>query len=94
MNYQSFSMPILRPFANMSTSVRNIVESDYGGMVFEDFLSRNVSPNNKNIIDDYLARRGRRENVVGRRYLQQLRNSVLSPYSYTDFFTVSYAVVP
>ena len=61
-----------------------IVESDYGGMlfgiVFEDFLSRSLSPSNKNIIDDYLARRGWRESVVGRRYLQQLRNSVLSLY--------------
>ena len=63
---------------------QNIVESDYGGMlfgmVFEDFLSRNLSPSNKNIIDDYLARRGWRESVAGRRYLQQLRNSVLSLY--------------
>ena len=63
---------------------QSIVESDYGGMlfgmVFEDFLSRNLSPSNKNIIDDYLARRGWRESVAGRRYLQQLRNSVLSLY--------------
>lgn len=63
---------------------QNIVESDYGGMlfgaVFEDFLSRNLLPGNKNIIDDYLARRGWRESVTGRRYLQQLRNSVLSLY--------------
>ena len=63
---------------------QNIVESYYGGIlfgiVFEDFLSRNLSPSNKNIVDDYLARRGWRESVVGRRYLQQLRNSVLSLY--------------
>jgi hypothetical protein len=63
---------------------QNIVESDYGGMlfgmVFEDFLSRNLSPSNKNMIDDYLAHRGWRESVTGRRYLQQLRNSILSLY--------------
>jgi hypothetical protein len=63
---------------------QNIVESDYGGMlfgmVFEDFLSRKLSPRNKNIIDDYLARRGWRESVTGRRYLQQLQNSILSLY--------------
>jgi len=63
---------------------QNIVESDYGGMlfgmVFEDFLSRKLSPSNKNIIDDYLARRGWRESVTGRRYLQQLQNSILSLY--------------
>ena len=61
-----------------------IAESDYGGMLFgvmfEDFLSRRLSPRNKNIIDDYLARSGWRESVVGRRYLQQLRDSVLSVY--------------
>jgi hypothetical protein len=61
-----------------------IVERDYGGMLFgvmfEDFLSRRLSPSNKNIIDDYLARRGWRESVAGRRYLQQLRDSVLSVY--------------
>lgn len=61
-----------------------IVECDYGGMlfgvVFEDLLSRRLSPRNNNIVDDYLARRGWRESVVGRRYLQQLRDSVLSVY--------------
>jgi len=61
-----------------------IVESDYGGMlfgvVFEDLLSRRLSPRNNNIVDDYLERRGWRESVVGRRYLQQLRDSVLSVY--------------
>lgn len=62
----------------------NIVESDYGGMlfgiIFEDFLSRRLAPDNKNIVDDYLERRGWRESVGGRRYLQQLRDSILSVY--------------
>ena len=61
-----------------------IVEHDYGGMLFgvmfEDFLSRRSSPSNRNVIDDYLARRGWRESPAGRRYLQQLRDSVLSVY--------------
>jgi uncharacterized protein (DUF2384 family) len=59
-------------------------EHGYGGMlfgmIFEDFLSRRLSPNNKNIIDDYLTHRGWRESVPGRRYLRQLRDSVLSVY--------------
>jgi hypothetical protein len=63
---------------------QTMVEYDYGGMLFgvmfEDFLSRRLSPGNKNIIDDYLERRGWRESVAGRRYLQQLRDSVLSVY--------------
>lgn len=61
-----------------------IVEHDYGGMLFgvmfEDFLSRRLSPGNRNVTDDYLARRGWRESPAGRRYLQQLRDSVLSVY--------------
>jgi hypothetical protein len=63
---------------------QELEEHDYGGMLFglmfEDFLSRHLSPNNKNIIDDYLTRRGWRESVPGRRYLRQLRDSVLSVY--------------
>jgi uncharacterized protein (DUF2384 family) len=54
------------------------------GMMFEDFLSRRLSPDNKNIIDDYLKRRGWRESVAGRRYLQQLRDSVLSLYEVVE----------
>ena len=62
---------------------RTIVECDYSGMlfgvVFEDLLSRRMSSKN-NIVDDYLSRCGWRESVIGRRYLQELRDSVLSVY--------------
>lgn len=50
------------------------------GMMFEDFLSRRIPPDGKNVVDDYLKRRGWRESVPGRRYLQQLRDSELSLY--------------
>ena len=67
---------------------QKIEESKYGGMLygvmFEDFLSRGFSSGNKNIVDDYLARRGWRESVAGRRYLQQLRDSVLSIYEVVE----------
>jgi hypothetical protein len=60
----------------------------YGGMlfgiVFEDFLSRRLPPDDNNIIDDYLRRRGWRESVPGRRYLQQLRDSLLSLYEVVE----------
>jgi len=54
------------------------------GIVFEDLLSRRLPPDNRNIIDDYLQRRGWRESVHGRRYLQQLRDSVLCLYEVID----------
>ncbi|NIO42638.1 MAG: hypothetical protein GTO41_22330, partial [Burkholderiales bacterium] len=51
--------------------------ADYGDMLFgvfiEDLASRRFSPGNRNIVDDYLERRGWRESVLGRRYLQLLR---------------------
>lgn len=63
---------------------QKIADLDYGGMlfgvVFEDLLSRRLSPGDRNIVDDYLQRRGWRESVAGRRYLQQLRDSVLNLY--------------
>jgi hypothetical protein len=69
---------------NQEDLVLELEEHGYGGMlfglVFEDFISRRLPPDNKNIIDDYLKRRGWRESVPGRRYLQKLRDSVLSLY--------------
>jgi len=67
---------------------QELEEQGYGGMLlgimFEDFLSHRLPPDDKNIIDDYLKRRGWRESVPGRRYLQQLRDSVLSLYEVVD----------
>lgn len=54
------------------------------GMMWEDFLSRSLSPDDKNIIDDYLMRRGWSESVSGRRYLRELRDSVVSLYEVVE----------
>jgi hypothetical protein len=65
--------------------VQELAEHDYGGMLFgmmfEDLASRGLPPDGRNLIDDYLQRRGWRESAPGRRYLRQLRNSVLSLYA-------------
>ncbi len=67
---------------------QELAEHGYGGMLFglmfEDFISRRLQPDDKNIIDDYLKRRGWRDSVPGRRYLQQLRDSVLSLYEVVE----------
>ena len=49
--------------------------------VLEDFFTaRFGDEGEKNVIDDYLKRRGWREKVPAKRYLEALRNSVLSLY--------------
>ncbi len=67
---------------------QELAEHGYGGMLFglmfEDFISRRLAPGDRNIIDDYLKRRGWHESVPGRRYLQQLRDSVLSLYEVVE----------
>lgn len=67
---------------------RELAEHGYGdmlfGMMFEDFICRDPAPDGMNLIDDYLKRRSWRESVHGRRYLQQLRDSVLSLYEVTE----------
>lgn len=67
---------------------QELAEHDYAGMLFgmmfEDFISRDPAPDGKNLIGDYLKRRGWRESVHGRRYLQQLRDSVLSLYEVVE----------
>jgi hypothetical protein len=63
---------------------QELAERGYGGMLFgmlfEDLASRGLTPNGRNLIDDYLQRRRWRESASGRRYLRQLRDSVLSLY--------------
>ncbi len=54
------------------------------GIMFEDLLSRPTMLDNINIVEDYLKRRGWRESVKGRRYLQQLAESTLSLYEIVD----------
>src|SRR3954451_20502655 len=50
------------------------------GCAFEDFLPREFEPDGRNVVDDYLERRGWTEPVAAKRYLQDLRRSVMSVY--------------
>jgi len=51
---------------------------------FEDFLTRDCEPDGRNIVDDYLKRRGWKEPVANRRYMAVLRASVMSLYEVSD----------
>jgi len=53
------------------------------GSAFEDLLARD-QPDGRNIVDDYLKRRGWKESVPTREYMIGLRRSVLSLYEVSD----------
>jgi len=53
------------------------------GCVFEDFLSR-ARDDGRNIVDDYLKRRGWKESASTRAYMSGLRTSVMSLYEVSN----------
>lgn len=53
------------------------------GCSFEDFLTRELG-DGRNIVDDYLKRRGWKESASTRAYLAALRTSVMSIYEVSD----------
>ena len=53
------------------------------GCAVDDLLTRS-DDEGRNVVDDYLRRRGWRENAPGRRYLQALRDSVMSLYEVVE----------
>jgi hypothetical protein len=53
------------------------------GCAFEDFLTR-VGADGRNVVDDYLKRRGWKESASARAYMSALRSSVMSLYEVSD----------
>lgn len=53
------------------------------GCVFEDFLARDLD-DGRNIVDDYLKRRGWKESASNKTYITALRSSVMSLYEISD----------
>jgi hypothetical protein len=53
------------------------------GCAFEDFLARELD-DGRNIVDDYLKRRGWKENVSARAYIAALRSSLMSLYEVSN----------
>ncbi len=53
------------------------------GCVFEDFLTRDLD-DGRNIVDDYLERRGWKESASNKAYITALRSSVMSLYEISD----------
>src|SRR6187399_1819867 len=53
------------------------------GCAFEDFLTHELD-NGRNVVDDYLKRRGWKENASTRSYMVALRTSVMSLYEVSN----------
>jgi hypothetical protein len=53
------------------------------GCVFEDFLSRDLL-GDRNMVDDYLKRRGYKESASAKSYMKAIRSSVMSLYEVSD----------
>jgi hypothetical protein len=53
------------------------------GCIFEDFLTRDLD-DGRNIVDDYLKRRGWKESSLNKAYMAALRSSVMSLYEVSD----------
>lgn len=54
------------------------------GCAFEDLLTRAVAPDGRNIVDDYIKRRGWNENGPTKRYMRALKSSVMSLYEISE----------
>ena len=50
------------------------------GAAFEDFLGRQLEPDGRNFVDEYLRRRGWNESAPRKAYMRGLRNSIMSLY--------------
>ncbi|MEC5293501.1 MULTISPECIES: hypothetical protein [unclassified Aurantimonas] len=54
------------------------------GCAFEDFLTRTVEPDGRNLVDAYLKRRGWKEGAQAKAYMKALRTSVMSLYEVSE----------
>lgn len=54
------------------------------GCAFEDFLTRRVGPDGRNVVEDYLKRRGWKETGQTQRYMGALSSSFMSLYEVSD----------
>ncbi len=67
----------------MADKIGNQNASVMWGCIFEDFLAYDLD-DGRNIVDDYLKRRGWRESVPNKRYMTALRSSAMSLYEVSD----------
>lgn len=54
------------------------------GCAFEDFLTRRVGATGRNVVEDYLKRRGWKEGAQARRYITSISSTFMSLYEVSD----------
>lgn len=68
--------------------IGDIVSDHYAGVLFgcalEDLMTRRFEPDDENLVDDYLKRRGWNEKIPTKAYLCALRDSAMSLYEVSD----------
>jgi hypothetical protein len=79
---------ILERFAVSEREIVDLLDEAFGmvcGFVLEDFFTARFGEKGElNVVDDYLKRRGWREKVPAKRYLEALRDSVATLYEVVD----------
>src|SRR3546814_4559903 len=60
------------------------LSSDVCSSDLEDLLTRTIEPGDRNIVDDYIRRRGWSESGSTKIYLRALRSSVMSLYEVSE----------
>lgn len=79
---------IYERFESSDEKIRKLLGESFGiifGFILEDFFSARFGDDGEiNIVDDYLKRRGWRETVSAKRYLEALRDSTPSLYEVVD----------
>jgi hypothetical protein len=86
--YDHHLLPACRRTGFDAEEVMEILGEDWfmttvWGCAFEDFLTREGA-DGRNIVDDYLKRRGWKEGASARAYMSALRTSVMSLYEVSD----------
>ena len=54
------------------------------GCAFEDLLTQELEPDGRNLVDDYLKRRGWNEKAPNKAYMRALRDTVMSLYEVSE----------
>ena len=71
-------------FEDLAENLGSDLAMTIWGCAFEDFLTRIFVVEGENIIDEYLKRRGWKENAQAKAYMKALRTSVMSLYEVSD----------